>query len=273
MNKDYEQTVREQFPNLQYGEFKILDNREERLGIDDLSYQNSCLRPQFREIIELFVMACKGFVNFYSAEGLAISLNNQLEELLYRLEPEKTVLVFPGQGSQPVKDLLPKEVVNYFQFVNLLTKRRLSKEMRVEGVDIINGRSVLRKTLPSKLTTCILMDDVVLSGSTAQAVRSFIDDRGEYDWYTASWMSLSPLQARDRKKDDCFKSGLPGFRRTLTSVVYQGLSGTPANNSLSSFAEVNEKSEAIIDGYKRKYVEDFTTFDEAIESLRRLKNG
>lgn len=267
---DFEQRIRSTFPNMQYGEFKEIDNRQERFAIDDLSYRFSDKKLEFQELIELFVLACKGFVYVQEATNLARSMNRLLEEKLSQLDPERSVLIFPGSGSQAVKDLMPKEVFNYFPSLNLEVCRVVSPDMSINRVDVKTGKNVIRQLLPIRIETCVIVDDVLASGSTTQAIRDFIDPRKELNWYTSVWMALSPLQSKQRKQPDEFQSGLPGFNNVFTSLVYQGKNGIPANNSLSSFAQSGVKANAVIDGYKRKYVEDEETFDSAINQLRGL---
>lgn len=270
MSTEYEQKIRTAFPNLDYREFKLLDNKQERLGIDDLSTQYS--KEKVKELAELFTLACKGFIYFYSAEYMSLSLNNQLDNLLERLNPERTLLVFPGNGAQAVKTLIRPEVFKFFGSLDLQVQRILSQDMSVSRVDILTGKTLIHKGLSPKLCSCVVIDDVLLTGTTAQSIRKFLDDRDNLEWYMGTWMSLSPLQSRPKRELDQFGSSLPGYRKVVTNILYQGISGIPANNSLSSFAEFDEKSNLIIDGYKRKYVEDLETFDHVIEALRRLKN-
>lgn len=272
MNKEYKQIVREKFPNLQYSEFRVLDNQQERLAIDDLSYKNPLLRSLYQKLAETLTLSCRGFINVLGAEELSVSFNNQLEELLARLNPKRSVLIFPGNGAKAVKDLLPKTVPDYFTCISLETCRQLAPDMSVDRVEVLTSRSSVQKLLPPKLTTCVIIDDVFASGSTAQTVRKFFDQGSAFEWFAGGWMSLSPLQAKDRKKPDDYQSSLPGFQRLITSIVYQGITGIPANNSLSSFAENDKKSELVIEGYRRRYVEDVDTFNKTILELRIL-NG
>lgn len=272
MNREYEQTIRNQFPNLVYSEFRLIDNRSERLGIDDLSFTMPDKQALIQELVELFVLSCKGFTYFYSAQELSIGLNNKLDDVLEKLDPERTVLVFPGKGAQAVKQLVRPEVFKFFASLDISVKRLLAQDMSVSRVNVLTGRNDIKPFLPKKLVSCVIIDDVLLSGATAQTVRSNLDQRKNFDWYAAAWMALSPLQAKARKAPDCNQSSLPGFRKVVTKILYQGENGIPANNSLSSFAEFDEKSGIVIEGYKRKYVEDAQTFDQAIGALRRIKN-
>lgn len=272
MTAEYEQKVIERFPNLDYAEFKAVDNRMERFVIDDLSYKNPACRSRFREAIELFVLACKGYVNAYTAEELTLPVNRRLEGLLERLDPSRTILIFPGNGAKSAKDLLPKPVLESFSSLDIDVCRKVLRDMSIAGVDILTPLGSIRKLLPKKPESCVIIDDVVSSRATTYAIKATIDAEEDFDWYAASWMTLSPLQVRG-KKEDKFGSGIVGFRKTITSLVYQGESGTPSNNSLSSFIGTDEKSKAVIAKYKEKYVEDEEVFDQAVDIIRRLSDG
>jgi hypothetical protein len=272
MGKEYEQLIRERFPNLDYSEFKLIDNSRERLGIDDVAFRNPENGDQVKELVELFIISCKGFTYFYSAEGLGITLNNRLDSILEKLDPEKSILIFPGNGAQTVKQLIRPEIFKFFSWLDLDVRRILSEKMSVNRVDVTTGRNVVRERLPSKLNSCVVIDDVLMSGSTAQSVRSFLDPRDDLEWYAATWMTLSPLQAKPRQAPNIFKSSLPGYISVTTNVLYQGSSGIPANNSLSSFIGDGEKSKIVVDRYREKYVDDLNTFNGILETLRKLKN-
>jgi hypothetical protein len=272
MNTEYGQKVSERFPNLEYGELKAVDNRQERFAIDDLSYKNPSCRTQFREAMELFTLACTGYVNIYTAEGLAISLNRQLEDLIERLDPERTLFIFPGNGARATKELLPGSVLNTFSSVDLNVCRKVLPDMSISGVEVLTSKPVIKQALPKRLENCVLVDDVVGSRTTALAVKSAMDQDSRYEWYAASWMTLSPLQVRG-KKEDQFQSGILGFRKAITALVYQGESGNPANNSLSSFIGSDPRSQTVTERYREKFAEDRSAFDEAIDIMRRLSNG
>ncbi|MDO8429514.1 MAG: phosphoribosyltransferase [Candidatus Daviesbacteria bacterium] len=268
---EYEQKVKEKFPNLKYDEFLTIDNSQQRLAIDDLSYKYPKLRSQFQDAIELFVLACKGFTNVYSVEDLAFNLSKNINCFLRGLNPDETILVFPGEGAKQVQSQIPTSISEIFKNINIEVRRQLAPNMAVMGVNIMTPSSVIKKLLPSKITTCILLDDVITTGATAFAIKDTVDERSKFDWQAASWMMLSPLQVKNRKDDD-LRSGLSGYSRTITGLIYQGESGIPANNSLSTFAGSGPKSESVITRYREKYVENQLVFTEAIMQLRRLIN-
>lgn len=273
MSKEYEQTIKDRFPNLEYSEFRIVDNSRERLGIEDVSIAIPEKDEQVRESVESFIMACKGFIYFYSAQDLSARLNDKLDSLLGQLDPKKTLLVFPGNGAKTTKDLMRPEIFKFFGTLDLEVMRVLEDNMSVSRVNVLTGKNEIRKVLPKKIEACVLIDDVLLTGSTAQSSRQFLSPLvDEVQWYGSTWMALSPLQSKTRRDNDAYKSSLPGFSRVVTVVLYQGTNGVPANNSLSSFIESGERSKIITERYKEKYVEDLETFETALDSLRRLKN-
>ena len=269
MSKEYEMKVQDKFPNLRYTEFLVVDNSSERLAIDDISGRDPDKKSAYQEAIELLVLSCKGYLYVQKAEDLARSLNYRLRETLEGLNPENTLLLFPGNGSKLTKQLLPKPILEYFPPIDIDVRRRIRRDMSVAGAEILTPLAKIKAAMPEKLEYCVLIDDVVATGATAQALRNKIDPRGELVWFAGSWMTLSPLNVRNRQ-DDKLKSGIVGYERNTTAMVYQGEKGPPANNSLSSFAQKTQKSIDMIALYRQKYAEDVDAFNTAIQEMRRL---
>lgn len=265
--RDNEYYLGESFPKLVYSESVLVDNTRERLCIDDVSNKIPGRAREIQELLELLVLSSRGTLNLFDAQSLSATLNRQLESLLTNQNPEETLVIFPGAGSQPVKDLIETGILKPFPCLELQTQRLLGPDKRVQKVDILTGKTIVRRYLTKKITMCALIDDVLVSGLTAQSIRDYIDPKGKLRWIAMTWMSLSPLQSSTRQ---LASSGLPNFEWLFTSILYQGLRGIPVNNSLSTLIGTGEKSRAILEKYRENFVENTEVFDKTIESLRRL---
>lgn len=271
MKEIYAKRLETEFPNLRYADLAVVgDPTEQRLLIDDVSIKVTDQKQlSFQQGLDLFRKSCRGELLVFTTSDLAETMNRRLVAILSNSDPANTILIFPGNSAQDVKNLLPEEVRSTFPQLDIPVRRQLGANMAVSGVFVLTPPTLLSDRNDGN--RCIIIDDVIATGATAQAVRDWIDPSGRQEWQATSWMSLSPIQVKDRRRNDRYQSGLPIFTLVETALVYQGLKGTPPNNTLSTFLGTNEKSEAVRTRYIEKYVQDAEGFASAIEQMRRAR--
>jgi hypoxanthine phosphoribosyltransferase len=83
------------------------------------------------------------------------------------LDPEKTMLVFPGNGSGIVRSYLPRSWLDQWQWTSVLAKRIWAPgdTPRVEVGRVFSQRFLLG------FKDLVVIDDVVSSGQTVRAIR------------------------------------------------------------------------------------------------------
>lgn len=253
------------FPSLYWDRFVFIDTSTTRLGIDDISYRTS---SSIQEDVELMQIACKGWLEIIDAKDLTRALEEKLKKLFRALNPRKTIVVFPGIGAQVVKDLLSEDLTKGMGIINISTKRIVSRNGSIQGVELY-GKTALRQEVTDRKTeTIVVVDDVIVTGSTLTAIQSAVPARN-IEWFGASLMALSPLQGRGAKT----ASGVEGYKSIITPVVYQGLTGIPPLNSLSTLVGASPKSEIVRGDYIMNYVNDIETFMNAVNQIQEKMKG
>ena len=106
---------------------------------------------------------------------------------------------------------------------------------------------------------------MIATGFTLTALRKTLDQRNA-EWFAASLMSLSPLQRRGKVKNAL--SGVEGYNVIISPLVYQGISGTPSLNSLSTLVSESEKGNIVRSRYLQAYVADTEIFTESVQKIR-----
>lgn len=254
------------YPNLYYDRLSLIDPKRQRFVIDDISYR---AQGSVEDALEYLMLACTGDVLAYDAYQLSRGLAGKVDGLLRASNRRKTVVMFPGSGAQTVKDLLPEGLLDGTIVVEVPTQRRVDQRGTVEGVavgDVTRVRKIFSDTRPEGV---IVIDDVIATGSTLYALREQFPGRN-IEWNAAVLMSLSPIQRRGLNST---RSGVDGFGSVVTEIVYQGVSGIPAVNSLSTLTGDSEKSRAVRERYMAEYVADPDIFTEAVTALQEKMKG
>ena len=245
--------------------FVMVDPKLTRLVIDDISYRAQS-PTQVQEYIEFLLVACKGKAQCFDAAKLTQALASKVDRLLTTLNRRRTAVIFPGNGSQVLKDLLPDELLEDTTLVNATTQRIINPQTRaVESVTILDALQVRQKLLKARPETVLVLDDVIATGFTLTALRKTLDQRNA-EWFAASLMSLSPLQRRGKVKNAL--SGVEGYNVIISPLVYQGISGTPSLNSLSTLVSESEKGNIVRSRYLQAYVADTEIFTESVQKIR-----
>jgi adenine/guanine phosphoribosyltransferase-like PRPP-binding protein len=255
-----------EFPALTYDRLVMVDPKQTRLGIDDVS---ALTNTSLEENIAFLMLACKGEMFLYDAATFTKALSEKLDRLIDVSGRSKTVLIFPGNGAQTVKGLLPKGILDGTTVIDVPTVRKVSAQKTVEGVTITNatqGRKIIADVKPQ---TIVVVDDVIASGATLSTLQEAFPGR-KIEWNAAALLSLSPIQRR--KFVNGTKSGIEGYENIVSPIVYQGTSGIPAVNSISTLIGSSEKSEAVRTRYVEDFVVDQALFNEALKELREKIN-
>lgn len=267
---DIEQRLSRDFPALYRDELCIIDSNNNRLVIDDISYKAD---TSIEESLELLFLSCSGDVQSFDARRQAQLLGEGMERLVTVLDPKRTMVLFPGNGAQVVQDLLPTALFADMQVLSVPTVRTIDpKTKAVQGVSIANVTKMRKIVGDKKIRNVVVVDDVIMSGTTLSAIRQALSIRNA-DWYAGSFFMLSPIQNKGRATTP---SGVDGYKVIITPTLYQGTTGIPAVNSLSTLIGSSEKSEAVRKRYMTDFVEDSALFSEMVELLQQtesLKQG
>ena len=254
--------ISKDFSGIYWDKLILVDNTTTRLAIDDISYR---AQSPIQENIELLQLACKGWLEVYDAEELTIALSEKLAALLRAVNTNKTIMVFPGNGAKIVRDLLPTIILDGIVNIDVSTKRTVNaKTGAVEDVEI-GEKNVVRKAISDiNAQTIIVLDDVIATGATLSALRDSFPARN-LEWFAGSLMMLSPVQKKTRIKRE---SGIDGYTSIISPLIYQGVTGAPALNSLYTFIGNSEKSQIVRTKYIQNYVEDEESFCNALDAIR-----
>lgn len=259
--------LRERYPLLRFPRYDLVENvRSQRFIIDDLGQAS----PTKNQAIALLRESCTGEITIYPTETLSQIVKNALQ-LLDVGEGEgligrrTTLVIFPGDGADSVR-----RAIQPYPLVVKATTVPTSRLLKPDGsIDTVNIGDLTNK--PKDIQTILVIDDVIASGSTLDAIREkLLEAFPNVNFMAMSLAMLSPLQNRN-KKNKLSQSGIAGYDVVWTAVVYDGLNGIPAINSLSTLIGNTPKSYAVRERYQ-KYVLDPKGFNEAIRQLREMQN-
>ncbi len=263
MRADAKQRIARDYPCLYMDEFLLVDNRSCRLAIDDLSCQ---AKFSIDEYLEFLFVACKGEVKAFEATQLTTALAKKVERLATVVPAQRTAVIFPGEGAQVVRKLLPESLLEDMTIISIPTQRKVEvRKKTVAGVIVGNVTQVRKQLSDMKINTIIVLDDAIATGQTLTALREAFPGRN-IDWYAGALLTRSPLQNRERAGSS---NGIEGFKSILTPIVYQGTNGIPALNSLSTLIGTSDKSEAVRRRYMDDYVTDRNIFLEMVQQLQQ----
>lgn len=262
LRADYENRLNRDFPALYRDEFCLVDNRSMRIVIDDISYQTDV---SLEESLEFLFIACSGDIQSFDARRQAQMLAQKMERLKTVLDPRKTMVLFPGNGAQTVKDLLPEDFFADMEVICVPTTRTVDpKTKAVQGVAISEVTQMRKMVSDKRITNFVVVDDVIMSGTTLTALREALPGRNA-TWYAGGLFMLSPIQNKGRAKTP---SGVDGYMSIVAPTVYQGTNGIPAMNSLSTLVGESEKSNMVRERYMTDFVSDPEIFIEMVKQIQ-----
>lgn len=252
--------IRKEYPFLYMDYFLLVDTQTTRLVIDDISYR---AQAPVKDEIETLTLSCKGWVEVYDARALTFALAQKISRLLNTVDPRRTLIIFPGNGARVVKDLLPQDLLGDIKSLELPAQRKITSNGIVDGVTLYDITRARKVAGDIRLETLIVLDDVIVTGATLTATREAFPGRS-VEAFAGSLFTLSPLQRKRTNKS----TSIEDYRFIITSIVYQGATGIPPLNSLSTLIGDSEKSNTVRTKYLQDYVEDKKTFLEAVKQLR-----
>lgn len=257
-DKKYQIDLSREFPSLYFDKVMIVDS----IMIDDVSYR---AKTSIQDDIETLALSCKGYVEIFDAQILALSLYEKMSRLFRLLNINKTLVIFPGNGAKTVKDLLPVAFVQQLAIAEIPAQRIVNEWGSVEKIEL-GGKNIVRERIREiKAETVVALDDVIVTDSTLTAIRDAFPTRN-IEWFALSLIMLSPLQNRNKLGKS--SSGVAGYTSIISPIVYQGANGIPPLNSLSTLIGNSEKSSVVRRKYMDKYVTEPESFLAAVRELQ-----
>lgn len=200
------------------------------------------------------------------------------------LADQNVAVLYPKIGGLKVKDTLninstlSKSTIDEFEVESRRSKPNTAPDVQLpeKFIEGVKGRSY---------DSIVIIDDVVVTGSTMSAVRNTthfeteeIDDSSynpslrfgwseiritstPLKWYGFSWMAAS----REEQTNT-----LRGFEKIRVGMSYKGESGQPAVNSISTWVNDTIKGQAVLEAYAKKYAKDTEKF---IRFIKNTKGG
>lgn len=243
--------------------FLLIDTRTTRLMIDDISYRATA--PS-QEDIETLALSCKEWIEIYDAKSLTMALSNKTSGLFGAINKRRTLVIFPGSGAKTVMDCLPEGLINGIKAVPISTQRIINEKTgAVEKIDLAGKTQVREAIREINAETIIVLDDIIVTGSTLTTIRDTFLTRG-IEFFAGSLMMLSPLQNRNKLGKS--SSGVAGYTSIISPIVYQGTNGIPPLNSLSTLIGNSEKSSVVRRKYMDNYVTEPKSFLAAVKELQ-----
>lgn len=253
-----QEQVTKEYPTLYGDRFLLVDTQTTRLVIDDISYR---AQTPIKDEIETLTLSCKSWIDIYDARVLIITLEEKMRRLLEIINPRRSLIVFPGNGAKVVKDLLPRDLLENVNTLEIPTQRKVTANGAVAGVTLSDMTITRKMAVDIKMQNLIVLDDAIVTGATLTTIREAFSARA-VEAFAGSFFTISPLQ---RKNNPTY---IEGFKSIFTSIIYQGTTGIPPLNSLSTLIGNSDRSVAVRAKYIRDYVEDTETFLEAIKQLQ-----
>lgn len=242
------------------------------------------LKPEFDSMIEDLAITSRREIVLFDSVDLTTGLLSMLPTEEYLIS-NPIALLFPGTGSDRVltyMSALAPELINELESQGKIIQFQCKRSMRTSLGNIVALPEVAFpvKFDPSLLrySKLIIIDDVIVSGQTMQAVKYALLRKLPYtnslppiEAYT--WLFLDPKKrAKLSKSNSSSSSSVPDIDLLKTVVTYRGVTGTPPCNSISTLAYGGPKSEVVSTGLRNKYFPS-ASFDKFISSLQSSDVG
>lgn len=219
--------LQRQFPQLHYAN-TVVQQPNSRILIDDVSYRALDREPEVEWLDAYFATfalegSSKGRIKIFSFPDLMEQMNIILQSISDRYSANDTLLVFPGNGSQQIKQWLAQDLFRRFpQHADLpLSGQKVpgvkSRIFTVEQIQV--AQELLRSEFGLEgPRTGIIFDDFTNTGSTNGAI---IEASG---WENTQWVSVnaimtSPLFFPQPAESP---SGIPGVETTVAPLIVNG---------------------------------------------------
>ena len=259
----YETRLSKDYPLLDYQSFVLVPDGF-RLIIDDVSFSGK-RQYSVDECIDQLSRACIGTTCVVGISELTNSLEDQLLKMFPSVKTRNKVSLFPGSGAEVVKKSLSDEFNQMFDSISFSAERIIDESGRVVGV----RTDVESVSIDPRFEMVMIVDDVIATGSTAIWSRRLCFPQGPI-FMTSALMMLSPIQNRQysQNRGEVGGAAIIDFDRVYAPVVYQGQSGIPPVNSLSTLIASSEKGELVRRRYLQKFVTDQSGFQQAVRQLQ-----
>ena len=243
----YETRLARYYPGMGYESLKVIDQSRQRIMVNDIDVPNDVFREGFE----------------VSTIGQTLILNDRdlispLAQRIAQYDSGRTTFVFPGRAGKRMDAIIDEGVIPKEKRLFVGTLRKVSETGKVSGVELSSDAEIEMDQ------DVVVVDDVIMSGSTLNAVSLRFGEKRRY--FAVSLLALSPIQ--NQYGYARFGSGIRGYYGIDVNTVYQGTSGTPSVISLSSLVGDSEKSKEIQEAYKRKYAIDPDRFDETMKEVK-----
>lgn len=207
---------------------------------------------KLNEISNITLQVVDGF-NLTKDLAILIKKNNYLDE--------NPIIIYPGNGSQSVKDFITSFDDRFSKnAIDLPTERTMIKNGEFK---LVIDYSSLPQSIDTKMA--LIIDDVVASGQTAQSIALEIKAKfPEIACVLATWLLLIPTKLENMNS----ASGIDGVDQTVASIVLKGnINARPPINSLSCFRRNENKYEEMKNNFIKKYISDFNEFKKIVDKL------
>ncbi len=200
-------------------------------------------------------------------ELIVVKEEDLTRELAAHLDqiPKTSAFIFPGNGSRIIQEILSDSYPEILQ--DRLSIAVKTKRTREDGIWSVSIEMPELDDTVSQCTDWVVVDDVVLSGQTAQAIQQAIKTktgRESDSWTLATWLSLDPKRRKKMTKTKNLSS-VEGFDTVSAVYTYKGGNGIPPCNSLSTLLLADEKGQAVRDKLQSAYFPE--GFDQFLQKL------
>lgn len=227
-----------------------------------------------------FVTSPTSFVVFDRQE-----LTNSLVENIKRnLQDRRNSLgiIFPGQGAQQVKEVLPTGFVESIKSTGIIYNTQTSRIYKDNLPASLNAdipKDLIERINTKEITNVWIVDDVIATGQTIQGMRSDVISQ------------LVEMQPEDKNYNPGIRFSFPQIKipdtsfsaftwlkqksaktenfDVFASIVYFRKSSKVSLTSLSTFLGDSDKSNDVKRSYSVKYFQDACEFYRFIDRLKK----
>jgi len=211
-----------------------------------------------------------------------VVFENLLKRLLQEglLNDQKTAILYPANGGLLLKNMLNIDERNMEYIVGASRDIDLMPMISLPGELINNLKN-------NKISTILVLDDVIVNGSTLKAVQdevyiqtNIVDDSmsnqgGRFSWDSSltkrlnlKWVAGSLMTSERRRKDEKKQNeNLKSFEKVFTQIYYRGESGYVPVNSISTWVYDKNKGDTVLLNYANNYTKNPDEFINYVKSL------
>lgn len=262
-----ETELRATFPRLHFAMAEWIGNPNAHLVIDDITVNAN--GQEVTDGISMFSFYCRKGITVYPITDLTTSLATDLAEFLGKLDPNRTMIILPGEGALTVRNALPKQL--FENFPSVIVKARRIKDPETGdaiGVALPGAREDIQTAIEDlPIENILVVDDVIDTGKTIQELQR------EANIPYAAWSAAAPIMYSPLPygRNLLFPTSVEGYDDLYAAMIIQGESNPVPLNSLSSFLEGGEKTDRLIAKCLAQYVDaqDVPAFTDMVLQLKK----